>query len=185
MIVAEKTGISLSTAFRWRHKILDPMNTLPNPEMKAVIENLKINLKFSAKGSRKKVKKKIADSIVTAEFCCDRKDIIISSARGFGITETIPLPDMISRNSPRHFITIQSKASELKEIAKSTEINQIKCASSPNLVTAKAMNWMLWMKRFRGVATRYLPNYMNWYNFLSNSEYKTGRDRLFAGLLLS
>jgi hypothetical protein len=83
---------------------------------------------------------------------------------------------LFKQKSPlRHYVRqIGKKVAVIRNIRNNTEI-----------LTEKIIEmWDFWMKRFKGVSTKYLSNYLHWYDFLENSRHKRNAIISFIHLIL-
>jgi hypothetical protein len=180
---AAQCGVAYTTAFRWRHRFLKSLaNDKPN-SLSGIVEGDETFIRESFKGRRtdmpraprkrggKSTKRGISidqipvivardrqgattDAVlprltrvaVTAalggivtpanEFCCDGGSAIVAFARKAGIpTHILPVPGKPNPQAPDfHINNVNAYHGRLKE----------------------------WLRRFHGVATKNLPNYLGW-----------------------
>jgi transposase-like protein len=180
---AKRCGVHYTTAFRWRHRFLDALAGDKPQALSGIVEGDETFILESFKGKRsampraarkrggKSAKCGISaeqipvivardrhgattdavlpklnrlsiatalDGIVTSanEFCCDGGTAIVAFARRAGIpTHILPMPGKPKPNEPDfHINNVNAYHSRLKE----------------------------WLRRFHGVATKNLPNYLGW-----------------------
>lgn len=185
---ADCVNVSISTSFKWRHKLLDAFNRLPPPRMKNVKEIMELKLPFSNKGQRTPISIKTRISKVSALFVCDRTGKLDSDSIPYSLRDKNPLLKRISNISDQHTEIIYS--SNVKGINQILHNNLKKAKNSSGYTNAELINqtinsWKAWMKRFRGVSTKYLRNYLHWFDFLDNSTLQDDQTSSFIELLFS
>lgn len=180
---AERCGVHHTTAFRWRHRFLDCLSKDKPTTLSGIVESDEMFILESYKGKRsgmprsprkrggKATKPGLSDEqipvivardrsgattdavlpklnrvsitaalggVVTSanQFCCDGGTAIMAFARRAAIpTHVLPSPGKPSPEAPDfHINNINAYHSRFKE----------------------------WMRRFHGVATKNLPNYLGW-----------------------
>lgn len=170
---ANKVGISTTTAFNWRHKFLSSLtsNTHTNIENQTN-QTTRISIihqSYSCKGRKKNPEK----------YQCSTASLFTNTNQQYTL----------------HKLPHQTKSSEIRKILTQTTAKQT-IAIKPDKLFKNAVNknpdlvkmhnnWSKkneqikihseiqklykWMERFRGVATKYLQQYWNWYTNLQNS----------------
>jgi transposase-like protein len=177
--------ISVSTAFNWRHKILNKINELPSPKMKELIEIEEIKIPFSAKGQRRVVSDEERKRKVSVLFACDRKGGVDSDSN-YHIRNNKILNRLKDAN--HHKSIIVSQLTTKKILMQKNRFSSAKFATNIALkktavVKSKMDKWKTWMIRFHGVATKYNSNYLHWFDFLENSLSKDNCLNTFVNLL--
>lgn len=180
---ARFTGISNKTAFAWRHKFLSSLAQTPVLKSENALTGISIiKLAYSAKGRKKQAEKHQTPS----------RSMIICHA---GQTLLQQLPPLRSMH------TAKKEINKWKNIAKTPSkflTSAIKGISLPgkriNKFVEKEAVWatkketnriMKWMQRFRGVATKYLQQYWNWYTSMSYFEHFANGTEMFYRLCLN
>lgn len=182
---AAETGISVQTSFHWRHKLLAALRSLSPQYFHRVLKLKPMVLKYSEKGKKKtdnpsvrllnednpspeKRKKAIvllaADNLgnwdmrLVSHYNVSSEDIKKSLDDRIALTKYLcSYPDKkISRYS-----RIQRKI--LKKIKPGPPIKKTERAFALDTVIKMEMDFKLFMIKFRGVATKYLQNYLFWY----------------------
>jgi len=142
---AKEIGISLATAFAWRHKLLGKMQTNTNTiKYSATIQE--ITLPYSEKGTRKKTNKQYSPD----------KSLLLSDTAGN--TAIIQLPQ---------------KHRKLKTLQILINTKHQKSTTSTNLQKQQKNEILTWLEHFRGVASKYLQHYWNWQTLLENLSHRT------------
>jgi len=185
---ADWVNISVSTSFHWRHKLLDAFNKLPAPGMKNVKEIMELKLPFSNKGQRAPISLKTRASKVSALFVCDRTGKLDSDAISYSLRDKNPLIQRISNISDQHTeIIYYSKIKGLNQINSNNlkKANNSSDYTNAELIHQSVESWKTWMMRFRGVSTKYLRNYLHWFDFLDNTTLTDNNIPSFLELLFS
>lgn len=194
--------ISLATSFFWRHKILNSHNTNNNNILKNYVEISKIILKENFKGDKSAKyhnKENIfiacgMDSNNTIISKAISKRTISLDAINKNFSKNIDKNAVLSTYNDRYFdiyaknqnisniplsketilnlieqVTINKLANESCELA---NIN-VKLPNNSIFIHKFSLNIKKWLIRFRGVATKYLENYLNWHIIDFKNSYKT------------
>ena len=174
--------ISKSTSFRWRHRFLIASKFMDVDNFKGVVEFFDKKEKLSFKGS-KNIPKKFIDNRpdITILYCKDRnnnsKSLILNKFTLTNITNRLSsllkkdllfcsdnhkiYHDFSKKSNLRHGFINTSK----KEYAKKEIIHL-------NNIIKYYEDYDLWRKRFHGVATKYLRNYLSWFRTLDEFNYQ-------------
>jgi transposase-like protein len=181
---AQVVGISVTTSFNWRHKLLDKIKELPAPSRKELIEVKEIKVPYSAKGQRSPISKNLSESKVSLIFTSDRTGKIDSDSTLWRERSKNKVLDRLKFDLfENKNIVIPASSSVLEKILKK-KTNQITNSHSCGEVEKSIIEWKEWMFRFRGVATKYMMNYLHWFDYLKNSIHKVKRCDSFLHLLL-
>ena len=174
--------ISKSTSFRWRHRFLLASKFMDADSFRGVVEFYDKKEKFSFKGA-KKIPNQFLEKRpeITVLYCKDRnhnsKSIILNNFTEFNISNK--LSSMLSKDllfcsdnkleyhnfskklNLRHgFINLKNKETVKKSVVHLNNINMY------------YDSYIIWKKRFRGVATKYLRNYLSWFRTLDECSYQ-------------
>jgi len=182
---ADIVEISVTTSFSWRHKLLNGLSRLPSPKMKNVKEVLELEIPYSHKGQRSRLSNDQRESKVSAVFICDRTGKLDSDSITFSKRAKNPIFDRINEISNEHTDIICSP--NLNNIINSFNMKLKPTHSSysqPHLIKQTVTIWQTWMKRFHGVASKYLANYLHWFDYLDNTLFKSDNIPDFVQLLL-
>jgi hypothetical protein len=174
---AAQTGIAESTAFEWRHKILSKIKQLPDAKLKEVIELEEVRKKYSAKGQTKQVTKEVKNSIYSLVFATDGARNLRSDKIKFCNRHQNKILIQFSDISYNKNIFKCPRKTVFSEFANHIENVYFVDDTSNNTTNIKNQitRWENWMQRFHGVATDYLQNYLQWFDFLQNSKRKSNR----------
>lgn len=173
---AQFAGVSKNTSFAWRHKLLSSIASRPQPkEEKSVAGATIIRLPYSAKG-RKKIPE--IDRHATKSLLLATKSQIwiykINNKRS-----SIHSAQMISRIlKESHLSTdkdsLLTRAVKLQSSARQINLRFLKNTLLHTVLTVEDQLHS-WMKRFCGVATKYLQHYWSWFACLTScSKIKEG-----------
>jgi transposase-like protein len=177
--------ISVPTSFAWRHKLLKHIEKLAAPRMKNVKEVKEVKVPFSAKGQKKPVANSLKKAKVSMVFVADRTGKLDSGSElNYNkVTNEIFNRLIITQNEDTCYVKKNQK--QLRKLDCENSINKLMAqTSSLEIVNLSIKKWELWSKRFHGVATKYLNNYLHWFDFLTNSITKIDQRSCFVNLLL-
>jgi transposase-like protein len=200
---ADRCGVHYTTAFRWRHRFLAALSSDKPKILNGIVEGDETFILESFKGRRsdlpRKARKRGGTSkrglsaeqipvlvardregattdavlakldrasiatalggVVTAdnEFCCDGGNAIVAFAKRAGIpAHVLPKPGKPSRQAPDyHLNNVNAYHGRLKE----------------------------WLRRFHGVATKNLPNYLGWRRTLEALGQKATPEAMILGAI--
>jgi transposase-like protein len=183
---AAKAGLDINTAFRWRHRMLTAPSAVHDSEMDGIVEADETYFLESFKGSRhlprparKRGGKASKRGVSTEQIPV----LVVRDRRGKHFDQVLPavdqatlgtiLPQLLSDES----ILCSDGAHVYKSVAKTYGIphESLRYAKYGHVkdrifhvqnVNAYDSRLKLWMKRFSGVATKYLPNYLGWRRML-------------------
>lgn len=184
--------ISTRTAFFWRHKILFAISKiLKNDMVDGVVEADETYFLESAKGKRdidwkklgrtprkrggKAEKRGISDEQVCVICSLDRMGNILSDATGKSRPKQTDIERFFDGRLAKDSILCTDDHNSYKAFArnKGIQIKQIPTGKHKiglyhiQHVNSYHSHLKGWMKRFNGVATKYLNNYLNWYKWLT------------------
>lgn len=150
---ASAVGISLNTAFRWRHTLLAKMQTNFRSTQSAK-RTLSIHRTvYSEKGKRGKSEQHL-------------KDVVFSY--------------IVSDNFGKAFIQTRSVLNDTKHISATeyvpdkalSQINRLDKTKTKLSYGVKTIHLQIdsWLRGFRGVASKYLNHYWAWFSYMSQIE---------------
>jgi transposase-like protein len=184
---ATMVGISIVTSFNWRHRLLDKFKLLPSVRMKNVLELREKTIPFSAKGQRKPVPKKLLEAKVSVIFSCDRVGKVDSDSVFTKDFTKNKLFKRLEGKLTNHSEVISDNRGIMKSLSgimKQVTNSNNDLYSHNQLARAVVLIWEEWMVRFKGVATKYLNNYLHWFDYLENSIHKSQKELTMVRLLL-
>lgn len=184
---AEICGISVRTSFTWRHKILDALSSRSEREItvKGVIEADETFFRVSFKGSRnlpegrkphhrgeKASMRGLSKEQVCVPCAMDRNNSVLSKVCNLGKINTKQITAFYEGKvlSGAIFVTDSEKSYKPFATAKEYKLIQIERGKHKNgiyhinHINAYHNNLKNFMDKFRGVATKYLNNYLVWNN---------------------
>lgn len=166
---ARQTGICKNTSFTWRHKLLSslPAQTVSNfPE--EVISLKIITTAYSAKG-RKKTPEKYREPSKTLQIGHSQQLQLIKLPPQQPAKHIAKTITQIKNAKITTIIKSKLLTSAFKHVGNKTEVIHKAQTTTQKQTSSRATMLLLnWMKRFRGVASKYLQQYWNWYSNLQN-----------------
>ena len=183
---AEECGISLQTSFVWRHKILDALSKKVEKEtsLKGVIEADETFFRVSYKGRKKNMprpsyhrgtkasKRGLSRQQVCVPCAIDRSNSVLSKICNLGKISTRELTAFYEGKVEVGAIFCTDSERSYKGFTSSKEYKLVQIESGKhkkgiyhiNHINACHNNLKQFIYRFRGVATKYLNNYLVWNN---------------------
>lgn len=190
---AHEVGISVTTAFTWRHKIFKTLSSFNKTvklggQIQVDATYLPINLKGTKKNKMPRFSKKRSSSayrgishhkicIMTAS---DDEDNTLFEVTGLGPETTDMLTNLKNRFKEKSMLITDSKAAyiqfanDMKMILKQVPSGFHKTESGESLATINGLHGELkgWLRAFRGVSTRHLQGYLDFFRFLKHLKYR-------------
>lgn len=163
---AQEVGISPKTAFAWRHKLLSSLTvsscTIENRTKTGKGAQI-LTLDYSDKGRRKAPEK----------YTCQSTNLMITDGYKTFIKKLSPASPVKSAteilfnsnkklciaNSPNRILKAALIKTDTLILKKNTETS-IQLKKKAQIITIKLFEWL---ERFRGVATKYLQHYWDWF----------------------
>jgi transposase-like protein len=188
---AESVGLSVSTAFRWRHAILDEAVDCDDTKLTGWIELVDLWFAYSEKGSRQGRRKpgrrgsaspsRWDGSSVRVIVACDRQDAVFSDVV---IARRVSAGDLIRSLAGRIEGTPLILAAQGRMGPCATFARKIACefqdcrrrrkakddSWSVSTAVRYGARFRIWLTRFYGVATKYLANYLGWHRLLERKK---------------
>lgn len=191
---ARKVGVTVPTAFAWRHKLLKKYEKVADTRLQGIVEADETFFLFSEKGSRgvskhrkprkrggKAEKPGVSDEQVPVIAGCDRDGNVILGVAGRGRISMADIDTVISSYiSPDATLCTDAHRS-FKAYAKQYKFHYVGLniskgrrviRSKYHIQNVNGFHSRLkgWMARFNGVSTKYLQNYMNWFALLEETK---------------
>lgn len=208
---AEKCGINKSTAFEWRHKILDALqNMAESVKLDGIIEGDETFFSISYKGNHKNSKfvmpreshhrgkqthiRGLSHEKVCVPCAINRNGLSIAKVSNLGRVSTQNLHNVFDNRIEEHSILCTDDMNSYVKFAESNNIELIQLKSGKSkkgiyhLQHINSYHSMLKMfiQRFKGVSTKYLNNYLIWNNILNYSkETWTEKKNIFMSYVLT
>jgi transposase-like protein len=188
--ISKILDIHISTAFYWRHKILNALRSLGNEQLQGIIEIDETYFLESFKGkkhgiphrkSRKRggvaKKRGISKEQVCIVAAHDRNGKIISQYGGRGRITAHEIDSVLGGNINPSSLLCSDSATNYKAFASmkglSHEVINVRKGEYVKRglyhiqhVNSYHQRLKKWMERFQGVATKYIDNYMFYFRFL-------------------
>ncbi|MCU9614805.1 IS1595 family transposase [Caldibacillus lycopersici] len=203
--IAKKLKIHLSTAFYWRHKILFSLRSMGFQILKGIVESDETFFKESLKGRRtldRKPKKRggrdkkrgISNLKIAVVVAQDRNGQVIAQKAGTGRVRAEEIDAVIGNYIDPSSLLCTDTATNYKKFSliKSLKHEPINLSKEGyvkkgiyhlNNVNNYHKRLKDWMDRLRGVATKYLDNYLYWFSFLQKSKKIEDKERINQMLL--
>ena len=193
---ARRLGIHPSTAFRWRHRFLAALRRQPPPTLGGIVEISELYFRPSVKGRRPRTRppRRRGDPAtrwgmvraaagVGVLWLRDRQGQAVGVVTGLGrptperlgaVLPTLLAPGSVlcpERLGPGPFPRFCRRhgfrygGRPLRRRRDRTHAALLHADGA----YAVRHRFQVWLERFRGVATRYLPHYLTWYAFLEHA----------------
>lgn len=184
---AKRARIDLTTAFRWRHRFLQVPKTTKAAVVTGIVEADETFFLKSAKGSKKLVGRSPRKRGGTAKkkgLSTDEHTPVLIVRDRHGATTDAMLPDLEAATIARVLQPVVAKDALLVsdgraaygQFADANGLLHIRLVTSKREYTygsyhiqnvnAYISRLKRWMRRFNGVATRYLDNYLGWWRMI-------------------
>jgi transposase-like protein len=176
---AATTEISPSTSFIWRHKFLNIFKEAKSPNMHISRELVEYILPVSFKGQHPLPHTSKTTSIV---FEFDKSGKFDSDTSAFDLSIKNPIYTRLKKQNSIHLITDKPLSLNCKIENRNITYSKRKNSQDSNSHFV-ILVWKSWLKRFHGVSTTYLPNYLHWFDFLENSINQDNQIELLISLI--
>jgi transposase-like protein len=185
---ADALGVAKNTAFHWRHRFLEAIDTMQPKKLTGVVEADETYFLESYKGQRKGIPRKSKVRGTPAKkpgLSAEQIPVLVARERTSGATLTAVLPsrkgkDIAKVLAPKlsmDTVLMTDGATAYNAVAKAKEGVEVRAVppnpkhktSGPNHINnVNSYDTRLkgWMFRFRGVATKNLPHYLGWHRWL-------------------
>ena len=175
---AKEVGISLPTSFRWRHKILAAIQGLEGGiNFSGITEADELLLQYSEKGRKfktleeKEQAMKIVHPNVAVLVMTDREGNLLFKHTGENRVQNSQIKEELKRRVSENNLICFKPNDEFKQAVMESPSKKVIVRRktkgltiySVNVAEKKITNFLVWMMRFRGVATKYLQNYLMWF----------------------
>ncbi len=196
--------IALSTAFKWRHKIMQGYSVAPSRKLKGIAEADETFFLFSEKGnkkvSRRRISRKrggsaskagISNEQVPVIVGCDREGELILGVAGRGRISLKAIERVLGSRIDDDAVLCTDSHNSFKAFAKAHSIKYQPVNISKGKRVVKKIYHIqhvngahtrvkAWMARFNGVATKYLNAYMGWFGLMEETKHYPDRERKFT-----
>lgn len=184
---ARRLGVATSTAFRWRHRIMGAIHRLPAEVLAGIIEGDETYFRHSRKGQRglhdprkrgtPAPKRGLSREQVAVVTLRDRQSRTVAEVVSRGAPTAQALARVLAPSVPAGSTLCSDGAGGYARFCAGAGVTHRAVGNVPgtrvvggiyHIQHVNALHRQLkdWMRRFNGVATKYLPNYLRWYVFL-------------------
>ena len=175
---AREVGISLPTSFRWRHKILSAIQGLEGGiNFSGITEADELLMQYSEKGRRYKSPEEKEQAMKTVHpnvavlVMTDREGNLLFKYTGENKVQNSQIKEELKRRVSENNLICFKPNDEFKQAVMESPSKKVivrrknkgLAIYSANVAEKKITNFLVWMMRFRGVATKYLQNYLMWF----------------------
>ncbi|UTI42238.1 IS1595 family transposase [Niallia sp. RD1] len=186
--IAKRLKLHISTAFYWRHKILNALRSLDFNQLQGIIESDETFFRESLKGRevthREPKKRKtpdekrgISDLKIAVVVAQDRNNNIIALKAGTGRVKAEEIDAAIGKYIDPKSLLCTDTATNYKKFAKIKGLKHEPINERQKQRVKKGIfhiqnvnnfhsRLKTWIRRFQGVATKYLDNYLYWFRWL-------------------
>jgi transposase-like protein len=193
---ADRVKVSIPTAFSWRHRVLDSLRNLEDDRLSGIVEADDTYFLHSQKGNRnigrhprkrggKSKKRGVSDEQVCVVVARDRSDNTVSDIATFGRPSTEQIDRVLGKSLSKDSIFLSDKHRSFRGFAIKKKLQYKSLNLSKGIRVVRGIYHIqnvnsyhsrlkVWMKRFKGVATKYLSNYLHWFEFIDG----IGRDKI-------
>jgi transposase-like protein len=203
---ARRVKASIPTAFSWRHKILDVLKNIEDDKLCEIIEADDTFFLHSAKGSKnlgrkprkrggKSKKRGISSDRVCVLVARDRKNNTLSDIATFGRPSADNIDNLLGSRISGNSVLLTDRHPRFSSFAKNRNLNYLPLDIGKGKRTIKGIYHIQnvnsyhsrlknWIYRFKGVATKYLSNYLHWFEFVDTVAKGKTREAAGRALLL-
>jgi len=175
---ASEVGISLPTSFRWRHKILAAIQGLEGGiNFSGITETDELLMQYSEKGRKFKTLEEKEQAMKTVHpnvavlVMTDREGNLLFKHTGENRVQNSQIKEELKRRVSENNLICFKPNDEFKQAVMESPSKKVivrrktkgLAIYSVNVAEKKITNFLVWMMRFRGVATKYLQNYLMWF----------------------
>ncbi|MDI6832231.1 MAG: IS1595 family transposase [Bacteroidales bacterium] len=175
---AKEVGISLPTSFRWRHKILSAIQGLEGGiSFSGITEADELLMQYSEKGRRYKSLEEKEQAMKTVHpnvavlVMTDREGNLLFKHTGENRVQNSQIKEELKRRVSENNLICFKPNDEFKQAVMESSSKKILVRGktkgltvySVKIAEKKINNFLVWMTKFRGVATKYLQNYLMWF----------------------
>ncbi len=195
-IMAKRVGISIQTSFDWRHRILLSL-TQSDKDFKGITELDDVWMLYSQKGrkglkySRKRGGSKRRgdnDFQVKMLITSDRNKTNDLSVTRIGRIKSVDISRKIKDRIDNDVTLVSDKHRSISSFAKNNNIKHVSFKASEHVLDkeyhVQTVNGIasrfkgIFNHYLRGVSTKYLQSYANWFGFLETNSLKSDEEKL-------
>ena len=185
---ASKLEVNMKTIFDWRHKLLSAISTINGIPFSGIVECDDKQLDINEKGrknlgrkaykrpSDRTTKRGVSNDKVSIMVATDRKGNPVMKIAKIGRVDVKSIENTIGDLINKSTILCSDSHPSILSWAESKKIEHHTFVASRQHVKNKCYHvqhvnsldnlYERWIKPFYGVATKYLPQYLNWFVFL-------------------
>lgn len=185
--ISEELDINIATAFSWRHKVLNMVKNIEDEDLSGIIEADDTFFLASKKGCKnldRKPRKRGGSSkkrgISSDQVCVlvarDRTNNTVSDIATFGRISSDDIESLLGDRISKNSMLLTDRHPSFGSFAKHKNLNymaldldkgrrSIKGIYHIQNVNSYHSRLKNWIARFKGVATKYLSNYLHWFEF--------------------
>jgi len=193
--IAKRLKIHISTAFYWRHKILNTLGSLGFNQLQGIVESDETFFKESLKGREvthrepkkravKDKKRGISDLKIAVVVAQDRNGNMIARKGGTGRVRAEEIDAVIGEFIHPSALLCTDTATNYKKFARIKGLQHETINERQKQRVKKGIYHIqnvnnfhsrlkTWIRRFQGVATKYLDNYLYWFRWLEIDKHLT------------
>jgi transposase-like protein len=175
---AREVGISLPTSFKWRHRILSAIQGFEGGiTFSGITEADELLMEYSEKGRRfksleeKEQAMKTVHPNVAVLVMTDREGNLLFKHTGEIRVQNEQIKEELKRRTSENNLICIKPNEEFKKAVMKSKSKKVLVRKhtkglavySTQVAEKKIKNLLIWMSRFRGVATKYLQNYLMWF----------------------
>ncbi len=175
---ASEVGISLPTSFKWRHKILSAIQGLEGGiSFSGIIEADELLMEYSEKGRKYKTLEEKEQALKTFHpnvavlVMTDREGNLLFKHTGEKKVKNEQIKDELKMRTSENNLICFKPNEEFKQAVIESQNKKILVRKqtkgltvySTQVAEKKIKGLHSWMSKFRGVATKYLQNYLMWF----------------------
>lgn len=178
---AKYVGISAPTSFTWRHKFLSSLKPKEFIDCNESDANMQVTtMEYSAKGRKKAPEKnqEPTKTLITqrqGQLCLYKLDSQKPAKNASEILRQSRIPNYIVGVASKLLNSAIKHAGDNKKVDLPSIVKE-----SKNELCKQLHELNEWMERFKGVASKYLQQYWNWYLTLNNLKSIINNNVIFA-----
>ena len=199
---AEIVGVSYVTLFYWRHKLLNALTQIEEEPFNGIVEMDETYFLESEKGKKKlnrKARKRGGSSQyrgISHERVCvlvarDRNKHTVSRVACMGRIQTKKVDKLVGPLFSSKNILCTDAWRAYKKYAQNKSMEHYPLKDTHVLkgvyhiqnVNSYHSRMKKWLGRFNGVASKYMNNYLTWFNFIDSKRFKDTRGTLVESCL--
>jgi transposase-like protein len=192
---AKKLNVNMKTIFDWRHKLLSSISTMNGASFSGIVECDDKQLDINEKGKRnlnrdaykrpsdRTTKRGVSNDKVSVMVATDRNGNPVMRIAKIGRIDTESIEKTIGNLTSADNVLCSDSHPSIISWAKDRELEHHTFVASKQHVKNKCYHvqhvnsldnlYERWIKPFYGVATKYLPQYLNWFVFLEKMKKST------------